>query len=115
MPHEALITVTDAMFAEVVLQHPGPVVVDFWADWCPPCRPVAALLADLAGEFRDRLVIASVNADENPRATRDYQVMSMPTLLFFRAGIVVRSIVGARPKAQFRQAFEDFVTPYVNR
>jgi thioredoxin 1 len=115
MPHDALITVTDATFADLVLARPEPVVVDFWAEWCPPCRPVAVILGELAPEFAGRLAIAQINSDENPRATRDYQVMSLPTLLFFRGGRVVRSMVGARPKAHFRRALDDFVAPYVNR
>jgi thioredoxin 1 len=109
------ITVTDATFAELVLNNRLPVVVDFWAEWCAPCRPVARILAQLAGEFEGQIVIAKINSDENPEATRTYRVMSMPTLLFFRDGEVQRSIVGARPKSHFRQALTEFVTPYVNR
>jgi thioredoxin 1 len=115
MPENSLITVTDATFAELVLSNRQPVIVDFWAEWCPPCRPVAQILAELAEEFGGRLVVAKINSDENPEATRAYRVMSMPTLLFFRDGDVVRTMVGARPKSHFRQALTDFVTPYVNR
>jgi thioredoxin 1 len=115
MPHDSLITVTDATFAELVLNNRRPVVVDFWAEWCPPCRPVATILAELAEEFGGQLVIAKINSDENPEATRTYRVMSMPTLLFFRDGAVQRSMVGARPKSHFRQALTDFISPYVNR
>jgi thioredoxin 1 len=115
MPEGSLITVTDATFAELVLQSRVPVVVDFWAEWCPPCRPVAKILAELAEEFGGQLVVAKINSDENPEATRTYQVMSMPTLLFFRDGAAVRSMVGARPKSHFRQALTEFINPYVNR
>ena len=115
MSQDSLITVTDATFAELVLNSSRPVVVDFWAEWCPPCRPVARILAELAEEFGDQIVIAKINSDENPEATRTYRVMSMPTLLFFRDGAVHRSIVGARPKSHFRQALTDFISPYVNR
>jgi thioredoxin 1 len=115
MPTDALTTVTDATFAELVLGNPLPVVVDFWAEWCPPCRPVARTLAELAGEFTGKLVIAQLNADENPVATRDYRVLSMPTLLFFRHGTVVNSIVGARPKAHLRAALSGGFEAYANR
>ena len=101
----ALTVVTDATFADTVLAADRPVVVDFWADWCPPCVAVSRSLAELAGEFGDRLLVATLNADENPATTRAYQVMSMPTLLVFRAGEVVGSIVGSRPKNHLRLSF----------
>jgi thioredoxin 1 len=115
MPEDPLITVTDDTFAELVLASRLPVVVDFWAEWCPPCRPVAKTLAELAGEFTGRLVIAKLNADENPEATRTYRVLSMPTMVFFKRGVVVNSIVGARPKSHLRQALTDSFQAYVNR
>jgi|tagenome__1003787_1003787.scaffolds.fasta_scaffold20144609_1 thioredoxin 1 len=107
--------VTDATFGDTVLAARLPVVVDFWAQWCPPCRPVAKIIAELADEFSGQLTIAKIKSDENPGATRTYRVMSMPTLLFFRRGVVVNSIVGARPKNHFRQALTELITPYVNR
>ncbi|WP_067497874.1 co-chaperone YbbN [Actinoplanes sp. TFC3] len=115
MPEGALITVNDATFDEVVLGSSTPVVVDFWAEWCPPCRPMAVSLAELAGDFAGRLLVAKLNSDENPEVTRRYRVMSMPTLLFFRAGIVTQSIVGLRPKSVLRSALVNAVQPYVNR
>jgi thioredoxin 1 len=108
MPHDlatgGLSTVTDASFAEVVLASDLPVVVDVWAEWCPPCGPVSKILAELADEFAGRLVVATLNYDENPVTGQAYRVMSLPTLLFFRRGEVVSSIVGARPKTYLRQA-----------
>ena len=100
-----LTAVTDETFAATVLAADRPVVVDFWAEWCPPCRPVSKHLAELAEEFGDALRFVTVNADENPRSTRAYQVMSMPTMLVFRDGQVVGSIVGARPKNHLRLSF----------
>jgi thioredoxin 1 len=111
----SLTEVTDDTFAELVLGNPLPVVVDFWAEWCPPCRPVARTLAELAGEFTGRLLITQLNADDNPVAVRDYRVLAMPTLLFFRRGVVVSSIVGARPKSHLRQALNGAFDAYVNR
>jgi thioredoxin len=105
---------TDATFAETIRGSRLPVVVDFWATWCPPCGPMAATLGELAGEFAGRLLIAKLNADENPATTRAYRVMSMPTLLFFRDGLVTASLVGLRPKSMVRKALDSALTPYVN-
>jgi thioredoxin 1 len=115
MPEDSLVTVTDDTFAASVLRSPLPVVVDCWARWCPPCRPVARSLAELAGEFTGRLVIATLDADENPVSIRAYRVLSMPTLLFFQDGVLVNSIVGARPKSQLRAALTSSFGAYVNR
>ncbi|GAA3343277.1 thioredoxin [Amorphoplanes nipponensis] len=111
---DPLTEVTDDTFAALVLGNPLPVVVDFWAEWCPPCGPVARTLAELAGEFPG-VAIMQLNADENPVTMRTYRVLSMPTLLFFRGGVVVHTIVGARPKSQLRQALSGAFEPYVNR
>jgi len=92
-------TVTDATFADEVLQADGPVLVDFWAEWCGPCRMVSPVLDEIAGEYPDKITVAKVNIDENPGIARDYQIMSIPTMSVFAKGQVVKSIVGARPKA----------------
>jgi len=97
--------VTDETFAATVLAGDRPVVVDFWAEWCPPCVAISRHLAELAEEFGDALRIVTLNSDENPQTTRAYQVMSLPTLLVFRNGQVVGSIVGARPKNHLRLSF----------
>ncbi|WP_433299833.1 thioredoxin family protein [Actinoplanes sp. CA-030573] len=110
-----LITVTDESFASLVLAAELPVVLDFWAEWCPPCRPMAQALTELAPEFEGRLLIGKLNADENPSTTRAYRVMSMPTLVFFTGGVQTGALVGSRPKSVLRAALSNAVAPYVNR
>ncbi|MFG1953111.1 thioredoxin family protein [Micromonospora sp. NPDC048830] len=106
-----LTAVADATFAEAVLAADRPVVVDFWAEWCPPCGPVSRSLAELADEFGDRLSVVTVDTDANPATTRAYGVMSLPTLLVFSGGEVVGSIVGARPKNHLRLSFARHLEP----
>jgi thioredoxin 1 len=91
--------VTDASFAKDVLQSDKPVLVDFWAEWCGPCRLVAPVLEEIASQHGEKLQIVKLNVDENPQITRDYQVMSIPTMSVFQGGKIVKTIVGAKPKA----------------
>jgi thioredoxin 1 len=104
-----VVAVTDATFAEIVLAADRPVVVDFWAEWCPPCKAISRSLAELAEEFAGRMSVATIDVDANPESTRAYGVLAMPTLLVFRRGEVVGSLVGARPKAHLRHA----LTPHL--
>jgi thioredoxin 1 len=90
--------VTDATFATDVLQSQTPVLVDFWAEWCAPCRKVEPLLAEIATEMGDKVQIVKVNIDENPETARAYRVMSVPTLTMFKGGQPVSSVAGAKPK-----------------
>ncbi|WP_250002163.1 co-chaperone YbbN [Actinoplanes sp. M2I2] len=114
MPHTDLPALTDATIASSLSDAGMPVVVDVWAEWCPPCGPMARTLAELQPEFAGRLLITTLNADENPGTAREYGIMSLPTLLIFQNGVVTRRLVGARPKSVLRQLLSDALTPYAN-
>ena len=90
--------VTDASFATDVLGSDKPVVVDFWAEWCGPCKMIAPILEEIAGEH-DGIVIAKLNVDENPQTSATYGITSIPTLNVYKGGQIVKTIVGAKPKA----------------
>jgi len=103
--------VTDASFSSDVLRADKPVLVDFWADWCQPCRKVAPLLEELSRELGDEVEIVKVDIDANPEVTRAYQVMSVPTLTVFKAGRPVNSVVGARPKGDLVRLIKSALEP----
>jgi len=101
----AVTEVSDTTFQAEVLESSEPVLVDFWAPWCGPCRIVAPHLEELAGE-RDDIRVVKLNVDDNPQTAATFQVMSIPTLLLFKNGQVAHQIVGALPKARLLQELE---------
>ncbi|MBK6762372.1 MAG: thioredoxin [Micrococcales bacterium] len=100
--------VTDATFADDVLLSDRPVIVDFWAEWCGPCRMVAPILEELAGEH-DEVVVAKLNVDENPSIAAQYGITSIPTMNVYSGGKVVKQIIGAKPKAALLADLSDYL------
>lgn len=103
------IHVKDAEFEKTVLQSEVPVVVDFWAPWCGPCRMVAPILDELAGEYGEKIVIAKVNTDEDSEYAIKYGVRGIPTMLFIKGGKVVDQMVGASPKPMIQQRIDNLL------
>jgi thioredoxin 1 len=103
------LAVTDHTFVQQVLQADIPVLVDFGAPWCPPCRVIAPVLEELAHTFAGDVVIAKIDTDENPRATAEYGILSLPTIVVFQQGQVREKLVGARPKAFYSSYIQELI------
>jgi len=106
---EEPIHVTDAAFEKTVLQNPLPVIIDFWAPWCSPCKIVGPMLDKIAKEQAGKLIVAKVNTDENPNWASQYGVQGIPTMLFIFGGKIVHRQVGALPERMLREAVGQFL------
>nr|MBI3614325.1 thioredoxin [Nitrospirota bacterium] len=101
--------VSDSSWEAQVMKAPGLVMVDFWAVWCGPCQMVAPIIEELATEYAGKVKVMKLNTDENPEVAGRYQVMSIPTILFFKNGQPVEKLVGARPKRQFKETIDSLL------
>ena len=106
-PH--IVHTTDANFAQDVLKSDKPVLLDFWAEWCGPCKMIAPILEAIAEEHGDKLDIVKLNVDDNPQVTQKYNILNIPTLGVFSGGEVVRELVGARSKSALLRELADFL------
>ena len=106
MTNSSIVHVTEATFDQEVTKRTEPVIVDFWAEWCGPCRAIAPVLDELVNEYGGGLTVAKVNVDEQPGLAARYGVRSIPTLLFMKDGTVVDQVIGAVPKGQIKKRLE---------
>jgi thioredoxin 1 len=101
--------VTDATFDAEVVKNSKPVIVDYWAEWCGPCRQVAPVLEEIAKEHADKIDVVKLNTDENPQTAQKYQILAVPTMNVFSGGEVVKQVLGAKSKSALLRDFEDFI------
>lgn len=105
----AIDTLTDATFDEEIRGADAPVLVDFWAEWCGPCKMIAPILEEIASEHPDRIRIGKLNVDDNPAVAQRFEVMAIPTLILFKDGEPVKRLVGAKGKGQLLEELQEFL------
>ena len=103
------VQVSDDDFETSVLGADGPVLVDFWAEWCQPCKMLAPTVEELAGEFEGQLLVGKLNVDDNPNTATTYGIRGIPTLIFIKGGQVVQQLVGVKSKAEYKKVIEEIL------
>ena len=107
MSSDKVVVITDAEFDSSVLQSEKPVVLDFWAEWCQPCKMLAPTVEEVAGEYEDKIKVGKLNVDDNPSTATKYGIRGIPTLLFFKGGKVVQQVTGVKSKAEIKKIIDE--------
>ena len=107
MSSEKVVTITDAEFESSVLQSDKPVILDFWAEWCQPCKMLSPTVEAIAGEYEEKIKVGKLNVDDNPNTATKYGIRGIPTLLFFKGGEVVQQMVGVKSKAEIKKVINE--------
>ena len=102
-----VVTVSDDEFDSSILNGEKPSLVDFWAEWCQPCKMLAPTVEELAGEYEDKILVGKLNVDDNPQTATKYGIRGIPTLLFFKDGQVVQQLVGVKSKAEIKKVIDE--------
>ncbi|MEE9258809.1 MAG: thioredoxin [Nitrospinaceae bacterium] len=102
-----IVTVSDAEFESSVLQSDKPALIDFWAEWCQPCKMLAPTVEEIAGEYEDKVLVGKLNVDDNPATATKYGIRGIPTLLLFKGGQVVQQLVGVKSKAEIKKVIDE--------
>ena len=102
-----VVIVSDDEFEQTVLKSEIPVMLDFWAEWCQPCKMLAPTVEELAGEFEGQLLVGKLNVDDNPKTATNYGIRGIPTLLFIKGGEVVEQLVGVKSKTEYKKVIEE--------
>ena len=107
MSSDKVVVVTDSEFDSTVLQSERPVVLDFWAEWCQPCKMLAPTIEEIAGEYEDKIKVGKLNVDDNPNTATKYGIRGIPTLLFFKGCKVVQQVTGVKSKAEIKKIIDE--------